>query len=77
LDEAEKLQRESLQIDRQLGKLEGQATALANLGLIAIQRGDIADARQLWTESHDLFAKVEIPNMVEKLQGWLDGLPPG
>jgi len=32
-------------------------------------------ARKLWTKALDLFAKIGMPHMVEKVQGWLDGLP--
>jgi hypothetical protein len=76
LGEAEKLHREALEIDRKLGRLEGQANQLGYLGLIAEQRKDFAEARRLWTESRDLFAKVGMPHRVEQVQGWLDGLPP-
>jgi tetratricopeptide (TPR) repeat protein len=77
LDGAEKLHRESLEINRKLRRLEGQAANLANLGVIAEMRGKIPEARELWTQSRDLYAKVGMPQMVKQLQGWLDGLPPG
>ena len=30
---------------------------------------------KLWTEARDLFAQIGMPQTVEKVQGWLDGLP--
>ena len=57
LDAAEKLYRESLDIEANLGGLAGQATTLSNLGNIAKQRGDSDAARQLWSESRDLYER--------------------
>ena len=76
LDAAERLHREALAIDQQLGRLEGQAIQLGNLGAIAEQRGNIAEARRLWTEARDLYAQIGAKPMQERVQGWLDGLPP-
>ena len=76
LDGAERLLRESLEIEKKLGRLEGQASELGNLGAIAEARGHLAEARRLWTQSGDLFARIGMPHMVELVQSWLDGLPP-
>jgi tetratricopeptide (TPR) repeat protein len=77
LDGSEKLHSEALEINRKLGSSEGQAADLANLGVIAEMRGKIPEARELWTQSRDLYAKVGMPQKIKRLQGWLDGLPPG
>jgi Flp pilus assembly protein TadD len=74
LDEAEKLVRESLELNCRLGRLEGQASEGGKLGSIAAQRGATADARRLWTESRDLFARLGMDHKVKQLQNCLDGL---
>ena len=68
--------RKSLDIDEKLGRLEGMARQYANLGSVYRQRGDIAAAREYWIKSRDLYERIGMPHMVEKLQGLLDGLPP-
>jgi hypothetical protein len=55
--------------------LEGQASELGNLGGIAEERGNIAEARQLWTEARDLFARVGMAPQVTLMEQWLAGLP--
>jgi len=55
--------------------LEGMANQNANLGRIAEQRKDFAEARRVWTLSRDLYAKLGVKPMERQLQGWLDGLP--
>jgi hypothetical protein len=38
-------------------------------------RGDLKEARTLWTRSRDLYEKIGMPHMVAKIQKWLDELP--
>ncbi len=76
LDGAELHYREGLAISKKLGRLEFQADNLGNLGAIAETRGDSTEARRLWVEARDLFAKIGMPQMVERVQGWIDSLPP-
>jgi hypothetical protein len=76
LDGAEKLYLDALEIDKMLSRLEGQANQLGNLGRIAKQRGRIAQARQLWTESRGLFARIGMPHKVEEVEDWLVELSP-
>jgi Flp pilus assembly protein TadD len=45
-----------------------------NLGLIYETRGDIAAARRFWAKARDLFSQIGLPQMVQQVQGWLDGL---
>ncbi len=58
-----------------LGRLEGMATDCGNLGLIYQTRGDLKEARTLWTRARDLYEKIGIPHKVAKMQDWLDELP--
>lgn len=76
LDEAERFLRESLEINKKLGRLEGQASQLANLCAVAEERSDLTTARRLWTEARGLFARVGAKPNQELIQGWLDALPP-
>ena len=46
----------------------------ANLGLIYQARGDAETARSHWTEARDLYFKIGMPHMVERVQSDLDGL---
>ena len=51
LAEAERLQRESLAIAREIGYREGEARSLGNLGNLSYERGDLAEAERLMGES--------------------------
>ena len=51
LDEADRLQRESLVIKREIGDRQGEAASLNNLGEIARHRGDLYEAERLQRES--------------------------
>ena len=48
-----------------------------NLGILAKTRGDLDAARGYWRRSVDLFAEIGVPHMVERVQGWIDGLDAG
>ncbi|MEM9752762.1 MAG: tetratricopeptide repeat protein, partial [Planctomycetota bacterium] len=63
LDEAERLHRESLEINRTLGRLKGQANQLGNLGVIARNRRDLDQAERLLRES------LEINRTLVRLEG--------
>jgi tetratricopeptide (TPR) repeat protein len=76
LDEAEWMHRKSLEIEEQLDHPEGMASQYANLGSIAGLRGDPHQARELWSKARDLYAKIGMPHMVKRVQGWLDAMPP-
>ena len=58
-----------------LGRLEGMAIQYGNLGIIFATRGELDEAGKRWTKARDLYAKIGMPQMVEKHQRWLDGLP--
>ncbi|MFA7236981.1 MAG: hypothetical protein WC058_08960 [Phycisphaeraceae bacterium] len=52
----------------------GQANQLGNLGVIAKQRGNVAEASMLWTEAGDLYAKIGMEPERKKVQGWMEKL---
>ncbi len=64
----------SLEINQQLGRLEGMANAYANLGVIAKERGNTAKARELLTKARDLFKKIGMIPDVTMVQELLDNL---
>ena len=77
LDNADNLHRKALEIEEKLGWLEDMASQYANLGLVYQMRGDLVTAQNLWTKARDLFEQIGMPQMmVERVQSWLDGLPP-
>ncbi len=71
------MHRKSLEIEEKLGRLEGMANHSSNLGLIFEARGDVDEARKLWTKARDLYTKIGMPHRVEEMQGWLDEQPDG
>ena len=73
-DQAEAMHRKSLEINEQLGRLEGIASDYRNLGTVYKHRGNLAAAREHWTKARDLFAQIDMPHMVAKVQAWLDEL---
>ena len=74
LDQAEKMHKRSLEIDKKLGRLEGMAIQYGNLGVVYEQRGDVAKAREYWTEALGLFQQIGMPPEVVMVQGLIDGL---
>ena len=72
---AEAMYRKALEIDEKLGLLEGMANQNANLGLVLEIRGDLDGAREIWTKSRDLYARLGAQHMVDQLKGWIDSLP--
>lgn len=63
-------------MDKGLGRREGIAANYTNLGAIAEQRADTCEAHRLWTFARDLYDQIGAGPMVEKVQGYLDELPP-
>lgn len=45
-----------------------------NLGLLYGKRGDVEKARQLWAKARELFRRIGMPHMVEKMQRWIKGI---
>ena len=75
LDQAEAMLRKSLQIFEKVGHLEGMASQYGNLGIVYEARGDFATARENGVKARDLYARIGMPHMVEKVQAWIDRLP--
>ncbi len=67
--------RKALVIDETLGNQDGIARHYSNLGLIHEKRGNLKQARELWTKARKLYARVGVLHMMEELQDCLDGLP--
>ena len=74
LDGTEAMYRKALEIDEKLGRLEGMASEYGNLGNLQELRGDLDGAREQWVRSRDLYARLGATHMVERVQGWIDGL---
>ncbi|MCH8121110.1 MAG: tetratricopeptide repeat protein, partial [Planctomycetes bacterium] len=74
LDKAEEMHLKALEIDKKLDRLEGMANDYANLGSVYEQRGDIGKAKEYWEKALGLFKKIGMPHMVEKVEGWIEGI---
>ncbi len=74
LERAEELLRKALEINERLGLQEGMATQYGNLGGIHRRRGELERAAEMWTKSRDLFQAIGMPDVAQKVQGWLDEL---
>ena len=77
LDEAEEMHQKSLEIEEKLGLKEGMANSYKNIGSFYEERGDTGKAREYWEKVVGLFKKIGIPHMVEKIQGWIEGIGKG
>jgi hypothetical protein len=69
------MQKQALEINERLGRLEGMAYAHGNLGIYQRDRGDENEARRHLTEARDLFSKIGMPHMIKEVQSLLDALP--
>ncbi|MHC4738107.1 MAG: tetratricopeptide repeat protein [Planctomycetota bacterium] len=74
LDEAEEMFEKNLKIHKQLGSKEGMAKDYGNLGGVYRRRGDDKTAREYWEKVEGLYGKIGMPHMVERVQGWIEGL---
>ena len=68
------MHRKSLEIEKTLANPEGIATDYANLGFVYKIKGNSKNAREYWLKALELFKKIGMPHMIEKVQGWLDEL---
>ena len=57
---------QALRILRRLGNQHGVATCLTNLGTLAFDTGDFADAQHLWEEAMALWRSINAPSMVSR-----------
>ena len=58
-----------------MGRREGIATDYENLELIFESRGELDEARKLWSKARDLYAKIGMPHETDEVQRLLDSLP--
>jgi len=65
------MHKKSLALNEELGRKEGMAIQYGNLGLIAKQRGDMAQACAHWRRARDLYRQIGAKPMVEKVEGWM------
>jgi tetratricopeptide (TPR) repeat protein len=73
---AEAMYRKALAVHEKLGRLEGMAINNQNLGILSEIRKQLSEARHFWTRARDQFAKLGATPKVQKIQRWLDSLPP-
>ena len=45
-----------------------------NVRIVYETRGDPGQARDFWVRSVELYRRIGVPHMVQKVQGWIDGL---
>jgi hypothetical protein len=69
--------REALQIDQDLGRYNGMANQYHNIGEVLAARGDVAAAREMWTNARDLLARIGAKHLAGETQGLIDKLPKG
>lgn len=48
------------------------ASDYGNLGIVYQMRGDLGKAKEYWEKARDLYEKIGVPDMVKKVQGWMD-----
>ena len=74
LGKAVDMHNKSLEIEKKLGRLEGMAADYGNLGGIYEQRGDIGKAKDYWEKAVGLYKRIGMPHMIEKVEGWIEGI---
>jgi len=65
---------QSLEIAEKLDYQEAMAALYSNLGSVYRQRGDIQKAKENWKKALGLYKRIGMPHMVEKVEGWIEGL---
>jgi catechol-2,3-dioxygenase len=71
LDGARDLFRHTMLLYRSLGEERGGARALTNLGDVALQTGDLTEAREYWTEARDVFCGFGDLESASQVERWL------
>ncbi len=74
LAKAEDMLNKSLEIEKKLGHLEGMANQYGNLGSVYEQQGDNEKAREYSEKAVGLYKKIGMPQMVEKVQEWIESI---
>jgi tetratricopeptide (TPR) repeat protein len=72
---AEETHQRALEIFEQTGNLKGMADVYVNLAGIRIQEKKHAGAREYISQSRSLYSRLNMQDMVEKMDQWLDSLP--
>ncbi|MDB0044156.1 hypothetical protein N9F03_02415, partial [Planktomarina temperata] len=67
---------QALALDKELGSKEGMASNYANLGSVAVARGEFMEARQFWVQARGLYAEMGVQPMVAEMEEWLADLEP-
>jgi hypothetical protein len=71
LREAERLLNRAVQLNMDLGRPGGVATAYGNLGLVRVKRHDFAGARELLVKAQAIYQRISRPKMAAKVQAML------
>jgi tetratricopeptide (TPR) repeat protein len=74
LHKAEEMYKKVIDIAMDLGDSDLTAHTYANLGLIEKKRAEHKNATEYWEKALEMYKKIGMPHMVEKVQGWIDGL---
>jgi len=57
---------------KEIGYEQGKAYSLANIGQIYNMKEDKENAKKYFIESRDLFLKIGLTHMADKIQRWID-----
>jgi len=74
LKEAESDYNRVLKLSTDEGNDKDQAAALGNLGLIFDIRGELDKAEEFWEKAVELYKRIGMPHILEKVQGWIEGI---
>ena len=74
LKEPERLLHRAVQLNLDLSRPVGVATAYGNLGLIRVKRGDLTGARELFLKAQSIYQRINRPILMAKIQGMLKTL---
>ncbi|MBR9919557.1 MAG: tetratricopeptide repeat protein, partial [Bacteroidetes bacterium] len=72
LDEALKYHKSALELDRQIGYVQGEASGLGNIGLIYRSKGELDEALKYLKLALIIWEKLELGGEVKKTQEILD-----
>jgi tetratricopeptide (TPR) repeat protein len=71
LKAAERLLNQAIQLNMELGRPGGVATAYGNLGLVRVKRRDFTGARELLLKAQAIYQRISRPKMAAKVQAML------
>jgi tetratricopeptide (TPR) repeat protein len=73
-DEAERMQRRSLEINERLGRLQAMASDYQHLGEIYKARGEVSLTRSMWTTALELYTRTGAATFATTIKNLLDTL---